>query len=129
MAIAAGTSHSLALRRDGTVVAWGCGSGADPNGQCSVPRGLSPVMAIAAGPSHSLALVETITCKVPNVVGKRLAAAKRTIAKRHCRTGKVGHAYSRKSKKGIVISQSRRPGRVIPARSKVNLIVSRGRKR
>jgi len=53
----------------------------------------------------------------------------RTIAKRHCRTGKVGYAFSRERKKGIVISQSRRPGRVLPARSKIDLIVSRGRRR
>ena len=86
------------------------------------------MIAIAAGPSHSLALVETFTCKVPNVIGKRLASARLTIGKRHCRTGKVSYAYSRKSKKGIVVSQSRRPGKVLPARSKVNLIVSRGRK-
>ena len=63
---------------------------------------------------------------MPNVVGKRVAAAKRTIASKHCRTGKVGYAYSRKHKKGIVTSQSRRPGRVLPARSKIDLIVSRG---
>jgi alpha-tubulin suppressor-like RCC1 family protein len=68
-------------------------------------------------------------CRVPKVVGKRLASAKRTIALRHCRTGKVGYAYSPKRKRGIVISQSRRPGRVLPARSKINLIVSRGRRR
>ncbi len=68
-------------------------------------------------------------CRVPAVVGKRLVSAKQMIAKRHCRTGKVGYAYSRKRKKGIVISQNRRPGRVLPARSKVALIVSRGRRR
>ena len=68
-------------------------------------------------------------CRVPRVVGKRVASAKRTITQRHCRTGKVGYAYSRKHKKGIVISQSRRPGRVLPARSKINLVVSRGRRR
>jgi Regulator of Chromosome Condensation (RCC1) repeat protein/PASTA domain-containing protein len=68
-------------------------------------------------------------CRVPKVVGKRVASAKRTIAQRRCRTGKVGYAYSRKRTKGIVISQSRRPGRVLPARSKINLIVSRGRRR
>ena len=68
-------------------------------------------------------------CRVPNVVGKRVASAKRTIAGRHCRTGKVGYAYSRKRKKGIVISQSRPPGRLLPARSKINLVISRGRKR
>jgi beta-lactam-binding protein with PASTA domain len=40
----------------------------------------------------------------------------------------VGHAYSRKSRKGIVISQSRRPGRVLPADSKIDLVVSRGQR-
>jgi Regulator of chromosome condensation (RCC1) repeat/PASTA domain len=68
-------------------------------------------------------------CRVPAVVGKRLVSAKQMIAKRHCRTGKVVYAYSRKRNKGIVISQNRRPGRVLPARSKVALIVSRGRTR
>jgi len=41
----------------------------------------------------------------------------------------VGRAYSRKRKKGIVISQSRRPGRVLPAGSKIDLVLSRGRRR
>jgi PASTA domain/Regulator of chromosome condensation (RCC1) repeat len=127
-ATAAGWVHSLALKSDGTVVAWGCGSGND-YGQCSVPGGLSGVTAIAAGSGHNLALVLPASCRVPNVVGKRLASAKRTIAQRHCRTGKVSFAYSLKRKKGTVISQSRRPGRVLPARSKINLVVSRGRRR
>jgi hypothetical protein len=130
-AIAAGSAHSLALKGDGTVVAWGCGGNANA-GQCSVPSGLAGVTAISAGNLHSLGLAEPMTpapCTVPKVVGARIASAKRTIAKRHCRTGKVGYAYSRKRKKGIVISQSRRPGRVLPARSKINLIVSRGRRR
>ena len=68
-------------------------------------------------------------CRVPKVVGKRVASAKRTIAQRRCRTGKVGYAYSRTRRKSVVISQSRRPGKVLPARSKINLIVSRGRTR
>jgi beta-lactam-binding protein with PASTA domain len=67
-------------------------------------------------------------CRVPRVVDRPLASAKRMIARRHCRTGKVGHAYSRKRKKGVVISQSRRPGRVLPSGSKIGLVVSRGRK-
>ena len=54
-AIAAGGSHSLALKGDGSVVAWGCGGGSD-FGQCSVPSDLSGVTAISAGYSHSLAL-------------------------------------------------------------------------
>jgi alpha-tubulin suppressor-like RCC1 family protein len=54
--IAAGSLHSLAIKSDGRVVAWGCNSG----GQSTVPPGLSNVIAIAGGgyglPSHSLAL-------------------------------------------------------------------------
>ena len=67
------------------------------------------------------------TCTVAKVVGKRLAAAKLAIKRRHCRTGRVGYAHSRK-RKGIVISQSRRPGKVVPANTKINLVVSRGSK-
>jgi hypothetical protein len=67
-------------------------------------------------------------CTVPKVVGKPLAAAKSALAQRHCRTGKVGYAYSRKSRKGTVTSQGRRPGQVLPADSKIDLVVSRGRR-
>jgi len=49
-AIAAGYSCSLALKSDGTVIAWGQG------GQTNVPPGLSNVVAIAAGIGQSLAL-------------------------------------------------------------------------
>jgi hypothetical protein len=54
MAIAGGTFHSLALKSNGTVVAWGA-VGWD-YGQTNVPAGLSNVVAIAGGSSHSLAL-------------------------------------------------------------------------
>jgi hypothetical protein len=52
VAIAAGGSHSLALRADGTVVGWGD----NYYGQTTVPAGLSNVVGIAAGGMHSLAL-------------------------------------------------------------------------
>jgi alpha-tubulin suppressor-like RCC1 family protein len=51
-AIAAGGFHSLALKSDGTVVAWGY----NDFGQSTVPAGLSGVVAIAGGWFHSLAL-------------------------------------------------------------------------
>lgn len=52
IAIAAGKSHSLALKADGTVVGWG----GNLAGQASVPAGLKDVVAIAAGGDYSLAL-------------------------------------------------------------------------
>jgi alpha-tubulin suppressor-like RCC1 family protein len=42
----------LALKDDGTVVAWGD----DGNGQSSVPAGLTDVVQVAGGRRHSLAL-------------------------------------------------------------------------
>ncbi len=55
-AIAAGgwhiESHSLALKSDGTVVAWGSNS----YGETTVPAGLNNVTAISAGVYHNLAL-------------------------------------------------------------------------
>jgi hypothetical protein len=52
IAIAAGAWHSLALRADGTVLAWGD----DFDGQSDVPAGLANVVGIAGGGYHSLAL-------------------------------------------------------------------------
>ena len=52
LAIAGGYNHSLALKSDGTVAAWG-GNGF---GQTNIPVGLSNVVAIAGGRYHSLAL-------------------------------------------------------------------------
>ncbi len=51
-AVAAGGSHTVALRGDGTVVAWGSGAA----GRTAVPAGLGGVVAIDADASHSLAL-------------------------------------------------------------------------
>ena len=53
-AISAGFSHNLALKSDGTVVAWG----EDPfgTGILNVPAGLNHIVAISAGLHHDLAL-------------------------------------------------------------------------
>jgi alpha-tubulin suppressor-like RCC1 family protein len=76
-AIAAGGYHSLALLRNGTVMAWGedlrgqlgpetapetCGEGATPCSRKPIPvPGLSNVVAIAGGYRHSLALLSNGT--------------------------------------------------------------------
>jgi hypothetical protein len=50
--LAGGYWHSLALKADGTVVAWGL----NDFDQTSVPAGLTDVVQVAAGEYHSLAL-------------------------------------------------------------------------
>lgn len=50
--ITTGTYHSLAIKNDGTLAAWG----GNWYGQCLVPPGLSNVVAISGGDSHCLAL-------------------------------------------------------------------------
>ena len=50
-AVAGGTAHSVALRRDGTVVAWGTSA----HGVTNVPPGLSNVVAISAAHYNNLA--------------------------------------------------------------------------
>ena len=47
-----GRHHSLALRSDGTVVAWGY----NMYGQCNISTGLKNVQAITAGGARSIAL-------------------------------------------------------------------------
>jgi Regulator of chromosome condensation (RCC1) repeat len=55
-AIAAGRTHSLALKGDGTVVAWGAAWAANRFGEVAAPLGLTNVTAIAAAAHQSLAL-------------------------------------------------------------------------
>ncbi len=73
IAVAAGNSHTLALRADGTVAAWG----ENGSGQCDVPESLSGVVALAAGSSASFALKAdgTVVAWGTNNYGLNSAAA------------------------------------------------------
>ena len=54
VSIASGLFHRLALKSDGTIIAWGYGS----DGQTIVPERLRGVISVAAGAYHSIALKE-----------------------------------------------------------------------
>jgi len=69
-----------------------------------------------------------LTCVVPRVQGRPLAAARRAIRRAHCSVGRVRQVRSRRAR-GRVISQSPRPGLRRVAGTKVNLVVSKGRRR
>jgi thermitase len=66
-------------------------------------------------------------CLVPNVVGKKLAKARASIKKRHCRVGRVRYVKSAKKKQGKVLRESPHPGKRLGSSTKINLWLGRGR--
>jgi subtilisin family serine protease len=68
-------------------------------------------------------------CVVPKVRGKTVAQARRLLSTRRCRLGRVARVYSRRVKKGKIVSQGRRPAARLARGTKVNVVVSRGRRR
>ena len=66
-------------------------------------------------------------CLVPNVVGKKLAKARASIVKRHCKVGHVRYAKSTRKKKGKVLRESPRAGKRLGNSTKINLWLGRGR--
>jgi thermitase len=65
-------------------------------------------------------------CVVPNVVGKRLAAAKLKVKSRHCKVGALRYVKSTKKKKGRVVREKPAPGKHLGNNAKVSLWIGRG---
>jgi len=83
------------------------------------PASSPPPPAVAAAPRR---------CLIPNVRGKTLRRARHAIATASCRVGRVRYAWSRK-RRGTVVAEAPKPGTRSPAGARVNLVVSRGRRR
>ena len=81
-----------------------------------------------ANDSASAQATAQAPCVVPNVKGRPLAAAKQALARASCTVGKLARKYSKKVKKGRVLSQAPAPGTRLGHLAHVNLVVSRGRK-
>lgn len=105
---------AAALQRDRRIVVAGSAAVRGQPSNVAVARYLNPAPA---------------QCVVPNVRGKSLRIARRTAARGRCAVGRVTRRFSKRVKKGRVISQSRRPGLRLPVGSRVNLVLSKGRPR
>jgi glucose/arabinose dehydrogenase len=68
-----------------------------------------------------------IRCRVPRVVGLRLATARTRIRRAHCRVGRVRRQRSSRAS-GRVVAQTPRPGARRARGARVHLSVSRGRR-
>lgn len=64
-------------------------------------------------------------CKVPQVIGKGLSKARRSIRAAHCSVGRVRYMRSKRVR-GRVVRQSPGAGRTFAVGTRVNLVVSRG---
>lgn len=82
---------------------------------------------VAMTAAHSVTASFVKDCVVPKLRGKRLKAARRAIKAHDCSLGKIGRAYSKKVKKGRVISQRPKPRKLLRHGAKVRLTVSRGK--
>ena len=69
-----------------------------------------------------------VKCVVPRLRGKTLLGARRALRLRHCTLGHVGRAYSRRIRRGRILSQSASAGAHRPRGAKVGVVISRGRR-
>ena len=65
---------------------------------------------------------------MPNVKGKTIVQARRLLSSKRCALGRVTRTYSAKIKRGKIIKQSRRPGVRLARGTRINVVVSRGRR-
>lgn len=83
--------------------------------------------AVDGNAGNESATVVSTQCVVPKLKKRRVKAAKKALRKANCKPGKVSRRFSGKAE-GKVIRGSKNRGKVLPAGSKVRLIVSRGPK-
>jgi uncharacterized delta-60 repeat protein len=108
-------AYALALQPNGRAVAAGMSShpGSDFEGDFALARYLGGNAA----------------CLVPRVTGTTLALARRSITNAGCSMGAVKTRFSQTVMKGHVISQSPAPGARRAKGARVDLVVSKGRKK
>jgi plastocyanin len=87
------------------------------------PAPLPPPPAPPLPPAPPPPARATVQCRVPNVIGRRLSAARTVIRRSRCSVGRVRRARSRRV--GRVISQSPRAGARRLRGTRVNLVVGR----
>jgi Divergent InlB B-repeat domain/PASTA domain len=70
-----------------------------------------------------------LRCLVPNVKGKTLAQAGLSLRARRCALGKLTTKYNARVKRGRVVAQSKPPGASLKRGARIDLVLSRGRRR
>lgn len=84
--------------------------------------------AVDTNPSNDGVFTTTKQCVVPKLRKRGLKGAKKALRKANCKPGKVSRRFNGKTKEGKVVRGGKNRGKVLPAGSKVKLVVSRGPK-
>jgi hypothetical protein len=90
-----------------------------------------PATAPASAPADpaptvtAVALPKPISCVVPKLRGKRLAAAKRLLKRAHCSLGKVTRKHSDRVKPGRVVATRLKPGTRHRAGTRIRLTIAK----
>jgi hypothetical protein len=116
-----GSEHQLVATGDSPT--WGGGPGDSlPGGPDSTGGGGAG--GSTGGHGHPV----TPTCRVPKVIGKTPAGARRAIIRAGCKVGKVKKQRSkgrhRRRRRGTVLSEAPRAGKVVPRGTKVSLTLA-----
>jgi YVTN family beta-propeller protein len=78
------------------------------------------------GPTPLKPTIRVRPCLVPHLGRTTLPIIRKRLRRNHCRLGRVRYRHSR-HRRGRVVSQSARPGRRLPASTKIGVVLSRGR--
>lgn len=112
--VVSGTAAGVVLQADGKIVVGGTLQ--------QLTGGASPTFGLAR-------YLVTPGCRVPDVRGRLLERAKRMLVAAGCSVGGVTRGFSKKVKRGRVISERPGPCSGLPELAKVRLVVSKGRPR
>jgi hypothetical protein len=127
-------SYAFAWLRDGDAIAGAAGSAYTPaRGDAGHALQCRVTASNAGGPASALSAPLVVAgapaaaCVVPSLRGKTVTSAREALAAAGCRLGKVTRTHS-KVKRGRIVRSTKKANRVLAAKARVNVVVSRGRR-
>jgi hypothetical protein len=127
-------SYAFTWLRDGDAIAGAASSTFTPaRGDAGHALQCRVTATNAGGPASALSAPLVVAgapaaaCVVPSLRGRTLTSAREALAAAGCRLGTVTRTHS-KVKRGRIVRSTKKANRVLAAKARVNVVVSRGRR-